>query len=475
MFDVVIIGSGAAGLTTALNTSSNLNILILSADLNSGSNTKLAQGGIAASWKSSNEQIDSHIEDTMKAGCYANDHKAVKLLVTESDKAIDFLIGCGIQFDRKDDNYDLTCEGAHSIRRIFHANGDGSGAAIYERLLDQVRSRDNITVLNNCIVSSVLELSTQTYQVDFNQEQRASKIITNNLVIASGGYANLFTKSSNAKHVNGTSLLLAKQLDLEVDCLQYMQFHPTGYLDSKGKYHLITESLRGEGARLFTHESGYFMKQYSPLLDVAPRDITSRAVVDQQQKGHTVYLDCRYACLEQDIYKRFSTVNKVVAADGYDLRTDLIPVEPVAHYSIGGIVTNLNAQTSKPGVYAVGEAALTGVHGANRLASNSLLECIVFGLRAGEMLQAQNRFELQRVTGSHYTNIYEVYDFAQRQITACCGIIRNDTDLKKYLSILEIYEEDHPTAKDVISIAKDIVKSCIENDSIGCHYKEKNE
>ncbi len=475
MYDAVIIGSGAAGLTTALNIDSNLNVLVLSADIKSGSNTKLAQGGIAASWKATDKQISSHIKDTMEAGANINDRRAVDLLINKSSEAIDFLLECGVKFDRKDDSYDLTCEGAHSARRIFHANGDGSGAAIYDRLLATANGRSNITLMNNCFVRSVSEIGKQTYQINYKQEHDNYSITTNNLVIASGGYANLFTKSSNSNQVKGLSLLIAKQLELHVENLQYMQFHPTGYLDSKGRYHLITESLRGEGARLYTNETGYFMEKYSPLGDVAPRDIASRAVVEEQQAGHNVYLDCSAACIDQDIYKRFSTVNKVVAADGYDLRTDLIPVEPVAHYSIGGIVTNLNAQTSKPGVYAVGEAAMTGVHGANRLASNSLLECVVFGQRAGKMVCAKSKYEILEQSKQIDSGLIDVYNFVQEQITLSCGIVRNDKRLKESLDLIDNYCIQSSGDKDVIAVAKDLFTSCIENDSIGCHYKEQNE
>ncbi|WOO89910.1 FAD-dependent oxidoreductase [Mollicutes bacterium LVI A0078] len=474
MFDVVIIGSGAAGLTTALNVDSNLNVLILTADSKDGANTKLAQGGIAASWKPTAEQIKSHIEDTMIAGSNANDLQAVTNLIESSSSAIDFLIDCGTNFDKCGDDYDLTSEGAHSMRRIFHAQGDSTGRVIYESLLNKVVKSSNISIIDNANCNKLEELSAQTYKLYFEQNNIQKSITTNNLVIASGGYGSLYTASTNTKWITGTSVILANQVDAAIESMHLIQFHPTGYRDNNGKYHLLTESLRGEGARIYSPQSGYFMTNYHSLGDVAPRDITSRAVQAELDKGNEVYLDCSSLCVEGSVYERFQTVSACVAQDGRDLCTDFIPIRPVAHYSIGGIKVDANSQSTKQGLYAVGEASSTGVHGANRLASNSLLECVVYGISCGNHITKQNSYQIETEDKQIDKVSEQTLNTIQGILNKYCNITRNDQQLqlaREQLSNINGNSSD----QGLITLATKIIDSCIEHPSIGCHFKENNE
>ncbi len=474
MYDVVIIGSGAAGLTTALNVDPNLNVLILTADSFDGANTKLAQGGIAASWNSSLEQIESHIKDTMVAGSHANDHQAVTNLVENSSDAIDFLIGIGTNFDKCGDNFDLTSEGAHSMRRIFHAEGDSTGKVIYDALLNKVIQTANVELLNSVICNKLEQVSESKYKLYFKQDNIQKSIISNNIVIASGGYGSLYAASTNTKWITGTSAVLATQVGAKLENMHLVQFHPTGYCDSNGKYHLLTESLRGEGARIYSPNSGYFMTNYHHLGDVAPRDITSRAVQTELDKGNQVYLDCSSLCVEGDVYKRFQTVSNCVSQDGRDLCKDLLPINPVAHYSIGGIKVDSSSQTTKQGIYAVGEAASTGVHGANRLASNSLLECIVYGISCGNNIAKQESYPIETEDQEIADITNTTFSQVQAILSKYCNIKREQT---KLLKAKEMLTKIQGTSRDqdLINLATTIVDSCILNQSIGCHYKENNE
>lgn len=474
MFDIVIIGSGAAGLTTALSVATDLNVLILTASSQNGSNTKLAQGGIAASYKASKESIANHLADTYKAGCYTNDIGATELLIENSSAAIDFLIEKGVNFDKKNGEFDLTSEAAHSERRIFHAQGDATGKEIYESLYASASKQSNITILDRAFVTTVSEVTDGQYLVSYSRDSLGYQIMTNNLVIACGGYGNLFSTTSNSKYISGSSVMIASQLGLTLSNLHLMQFHPTGFCDQEKQYHLLTESLRGEGARLYSPSVGYFMEAIHPLADLAPRDITSRAVQRLIDEGNQVFLDCTSLSNIGDINKRFGTVAKTVSGSGLDLSKDLIPVCPVAHYSIGGIAIDVNGLTSKPRIYAVGEAAMSGVHGSNRLASNSLLECIVYGRVVGANLSRKNQFEITEgapvvaISDSFLASVQEI-------LSTYCSIVRTTNGLNLALEQIDMLVVSNQLEGNLKNIATQLVIDCLNNDSSGCHYKECNE
>lgn len=470
MYDVVIIGSGAAGLSVALSANKHLNVLVLSADIDNGANSKLAQGGIAATVTTDQASIESHITDTMIAGSNQNNIESVRFLIENSKDAIEFLVDSGVKFDLDNDgNFDMTKEGAHSQFRILHS-GDKSGQVIYDGLLAAAQKRGNVTILNEAVVTSCKNTTNDTIVINYNKADCGYSIETNKLVIASGGYGNLFKKTTNSNQINGLNLCIANQLNLDTELLHLMQFHPTGFEDSSGKCHLLTESLRGEGARFYTKENGYFMSDYHKLADIAPRDVTSRAVLDQINKGNQVYLDCSKVAEEYNMETRFSTVTKITKDSGYDISKDMVPITPVAHYSIGGIKVDLHGQTSNPLVYACGEAASTGVHGANRLASNSLLECIVFGREIGNNLESNKQYQVEE---KEFETIETKAEEIRTILSKYCNIVRTDEGLKTALKQVNELDGKDKTC-DLVLVAKQILEAAIENDSIGCHYKEKS-
>lgn len=470
MYDVVIIGSGAAGLSVALSANKDLNILILSADLDNGANSKLAQGGIAATVTTDEASIESHISDTMMAGSNQNNIESVRFLIENSKDAIEFLVDSGVKFDLDNDgNFDMTKEGAHSQFRILHS-GDKSGQVIYDGLLTAAENQSNITIINEAVITSCEVGLDETVVINYNKGTCGYSIETNKLVIASGGYGNLFKKTTNSNQINGLNLCIANQLGLETELLHLVQFHPTGFEDKNGKCHLLTESLRGEGARFYTEETGYFMSDYHELADIAPRDITSRAVLDQINQGNQVYLDCSEVAKEYDMETRFSTVTKIAKDSGYNIASDMVPITPVAHYSIGGIKVDIHGQTSNSLVYACGEAASTGVHGANRLASNSLLECIVFGREIGSNLQSDSKYQIEE---KEFETIETKAEEIRTILSKYCNIVRNDEGLQIALDLVNKLDGENNTC-DLVLVAKQIIEAAIENDSIGCHYKEKS-
>ncbi len=473
MYDVVIVGSGAAGLTCALNIDKNLNVLILTRSINLGSNTRLAQGGIATTYSGKSDDCQEHIEDTLIAGCNYNDVRAVTNMINKSKEATDFLINNGVEFDRlSNGHFDQTCEGGHHVRRILHAKGDQTGLMIESGLYEAVVTHANITIIDNCQVQKAEEISSGLNEIYYSQSGLMYKIKTNNLVIASGGYARLFKASTNSKPQIGTSLMLGIDLNLELENLHLIQFHPTGFCDKNEEYHLLTESLRGEGARLYSDIDGYFMDKVHKLGSLAPRDITSREVLKQQNKGAKVYLDCRKMEVD-NCPKRFPTVNQILVKNNMSFDS-LIPISPVAHYSIGGIKVDVLGRTSKPGVYACGEAACSGVHGANRLASNSLLECVVYGMSIGQAIKLKSKFDIEVEKDGIINDNQSTIEFVSDILTKHCNIVRDDKNLSEGLAKLQNEQQGHYDMR-LMKVASLIIEMAKANESIGCHYKECNE
>ncbi len=474
MYDVVIIGSGVAGLSAALSCPPSLNVLILTKNKIDTTNSTLAQGGIAATISENEVDIQSHIADTINAGDGVCDQMAVEYLVRKSKQAVDFLINNGVEFDRDGDSYCLTREAAHSQRRILHAGGDRSGRYILQALIEQVINKQNIDVVENANVVAVEQCEYGVYATKYHKSNRVHEIKTNNLVLACGGYANIFKNTSNNIGSNGDGIGIALSLELELENLAYVQFHPTTFRDeSANRNFLLTEALRGEGARLWSSENGYFMENYHRLKDVAPRDITARAIFKELQiSDNQVMLDCRLIGSAEKIKNRFVGVNEYLQSKGYDLTTEMIPVIPSAHYTIGGIKTDLDGRTNKKGVYACGEVASTGVHGANRLASNSLLECVVFGCAIGETLKAKMRYPIVQVKGSVNKPSTATNKAIQTLLSENCGIERNKEQLyiaHSTISELQLSTIDQEQ-ETKIKVATMIIEDCMQKASCGCHY-----
>lgn len=386
MTSVVVVGSGIAGLTAALHADAGgCTVTVITKSALSESNTRYAQGGIAGALSPRDRTAD-HAHDTLVAGAGLADPAAVDVLVTEGPDRIRDLIAAGVQFDRDaDGTLRAGLEGAHSFPRILHAGGDATGAEIERALVEQIR-RSGIRVLEHCFVTDLVRRGGRVVGVDILGGER---IEADAVILATGGAGRLFAHSTNPAVATGDGIALAARAGAAVQDLEFVQFHPT--VLATGDAFLVSEAVRGEGAVLRDESGRRFAVDVHPDGELAPRDVVARAITAAmaRQGGRPVLLDAT-AVHNPDpderarfLAARFPTIDAAVRSRGLDWAREPIPVTPAAHYLMGGVVTDLDGRTDVPGLYAVGEVARTGVHGANRLASNSLLEGAVFGARAG--------------------------------------------------------------------------------------------
>ncbi|MFD4856951.1 L-aspartate oxidase [Streptomyces atratus] len=389
--DVVVVGSGVAGLTTALRCAAAglATVVVTKARLDDGS-TRWAQGGIAAAL-GDGDTPEQHLDDTLVAGAGLCDEAAVRTLVTEGPDAVRRLIETGAHFDTTDSgDIALTREGGHHRRRIAHAGGDATGAEISRALVEAVREAALHTVENALVLDLLTDAEGRTAGVTLHvmgegQHDGVGAVRAPAVVLATGGMGQVFSATTNPAVSTGDGVALALRAGAEVSDLEFVQFHPTVLFlgaGSEGQQPLVSEAVRGEGAHLVDASGTRFMTGQHELAELAPRDIVAKAITRQMQLRGTehMYLDARHfgaAMWEQ----RFPTILAACRAHGIDPITEPIPVAPAAHYASGGIRTDLRGRTTVPGLYACGEVACTGVHGANRLASNSLLEGLVFAER----------------------------------------------------------------------------------------------
>lgn len=389
--DVVVVGSGVAGLTTALRcAAAGLDtVVVTKARLDDGS-TRWAQGGIAAAL-GEGDTPEQHLDDTLVAGAGLCDEEAVRTLVTEGPDAVRRLITTGATFDTTDSgDIALTREGGHHRRRIAHAGGDATGAEISRALVEAVRSAALHTIENALVLDLLTDAEGRTAGVSLHvmgegQHDGVGAVRAPSVVLATGGMGQVFSATTNPSVSTGDGVALALRAGAEVSDLEFVQFHPTVLFlgtDSEGQQPLVSEAVRGEGAHLVDATGTRFMLGQHELAELAPRDIVAKAITRQMHEHGTehMYLDARHfgaPMWEQ----RFPTILAACRAHGIDPVTEPIPVAPAAHYASGGIRTDLRGRTTVPGLYACGEVACTGVHGANRLASNSLLEGLVFAER----------------------------------------------------------------------------------------------
>lgn len=374
--DVLIIGTGISGLYTALHLREDLKILLLTKAKKEESNTYLAQGGIAVA--KGKEDIEVHIEDTMKAGKYKNKPEAVRVLVEESMENIPELLDLGVQLDRENGELAYTKEAAHSTNRIIHAK-DETGKAVAEAFLKAAEQRKNITIMEDTYMLDLLTKGKQCCGAIAFQNEEQMNIFAKVVVLATGGVGGIFKNSTNQRHIKADGIYVALKHDIQLKDLEYIQFHPTAFYDeNQGKRRfLISESLRGEGGKLTNIRGERFVDE------LLPRDIVAEAILREMEKTKAsyVYLDISVLSPEY-IMNRFPGIYRECLKAGVDITKQKIPVSPAQHYFMGGIDVDLNCKTTMDCLYAVGETSCTGVHGANRLASNSLLEGLVFSKRA---------------------------------------------------------------------------------------------
>lgn len=475
-FDVLIVGSGAAGLSLALQLPGSLSIGLLSkADVHSGS-TSWAQGGMAAVLHE-RDTVASHVEDTLQAGAGLCHEDAVRFTVEQSAAVVDWLVAQGVDFDLRNDQPDdefrefhLTMEGGHSIRRILHA-ADQTGSAISNALNHRIAECENVEILTDrCVVDLIHSedriegayvLNTATGYVE--------TIGAPTVALATGGASKAYLYTSNPDGATGDGIALAWRAGCRVANLEFNQFHPTCLYNPEARTFLLTEALRGEGATLHLPNGERFMPRFDHRAELAPRDIVARAI-DHEMKRlglDCVYLDVTHKTREE-IEAHFPTVQARCQALGIDMAVDRIPVVPAAHYTCGGVVVDQFGATDLPGLYVIGETACTGLHGANRMASNSLLECFVYATSAAKHIKNNRlvkkpknlpQWDDSRVRVSDEAVVIKhSWQALRRLMWDYVGIVRTNRRLKRAANHLRILEQEVDDYYASFTITKELLE-----------------
>lgn len=508
-FSAVIIGSGIAGLYAALKIEQQLDlpdgVLLITKSQLGESNSYYAQGGMVAVLKDNkNDSVESHVTDTIRAGAGLSEINTIKFISENSDKVVRDLLKFGVEFDRDENgNFTLTKEAAHSVRRILHSGGDATGREIEIALCAAVKNNQNIKVYENTDAVDLLVNNSECggVIVYHSQDNEYETINSHCLILATGGIGQLYKYTTNPSGATGDGFALAYRAGAVLQDMEFVQFHPTALaIDDKVNHNrfLISEAVRGEGAKLCDKSGHQYMAKYHEKKELAPRDIVARANYCEMRDSNVpnVYLDATVIGKEK-LAKRFPTIGKKCMESNIDISKDLIPVAPAAHYFMGGVKTNLKGETSIKGLYAIGEVSSTGLHGANRLASNSLLECVVCAYEASEFLKNKD-LSFENVDDKKFENIISKYDekcdFSKVDIASLksklqntmwdnVGIYRDEKSLKQALADIEqlskefhrdykCQSKDEYEFRNMLITASLIVKSALNRkESRGAHYR----
>jgi L-aspartate oxidase len=449
-FDFLVIGSGLAGLCAGLYASRFGKVAVLTKSTLEESNSYWAQGGIAAAMDPEDSPL-FHLEDTIKAGRGLCNREAVEILVREGIERVLDLIALGMKFDFGEKGLELGLEGGHSKRRVLHAGGNSTGKEMVQFLIFSVKANPNIVMFENTEVAELISDGERCFgALAFNlSSQKFLVFKSKSTILATGGASGIYLRTTNPQTATGDGIALGFRAGAEITDMEFIQFHPTAFYTENGESFLISEAVRGEGAYLLNNSLHRFMPDYHELDELAPRDVVSRAIFNEMKRSGKNYVYLSLKHLNPDfIRKRFSNIYNASLQHGIDITRDLIPIAPAAHYLIGGVKTGLWAETNIKGLFACGEVACTGVHGANRLASNSLLECIVFAKRAVDRALESNggKYKLNNLVKdasiisdppSHEERFYKLKGEVSRSMTEHVGIVRNGIELKKALEMIE--------------------------------------
>ncbi len=506
-FSVIIIGSGIAGLYAALKIEQQLDlpegILLITKSKLGESNSYYAQGGMVAVLKENEkDSVDSHVSDTIKAGAGLSELDTIRFISENSDKVVKDLLKFGVEFDRDENgNFTLTKEAAHSVRRILHSGGDATGRKMELALCEAVKNNPKITTFEDTIAVDLLVDKDQTCggAIILNSQNEYEVIYSDTTILATGGLGQLYQYTTNPKGATGDGFALSYRAGALLQDMEFVQFHPTALaFDGAENRFLISEAVRGEGAKLCDEFGMEFMFKYHEKKELAPRDIVARSIFCEMNNNGDpcVFLNAT-GLGEEKLLKRFPTIAQKCKEYDIDIAQDLIPVAPAAHYFMGGIKTNICGESSIKNLYAIGEVSSTGLHGGNRLASNSLLECVVCAYEVAQYLKniglnqcPENNIEFKSIIDK-YSNDVDLIDVdvkalkeeLQATMWAGVGIFRNEQIMKSALDNIEklskefnrvdkCLSKDEYELRNMLVTAELIVKSALNRkESRGAHYR----